>query len=79
MGVIVGSAPALGQEGAVEVEKITTPVHQGNAVEHVNTAEEKVVGVDQIIIDLRILTCDNFMENKLILIVYLTIVDLLLT
>jgi hypothetical protein len=59
VGVIVGSGPVLRQEGAFEVEQVTTTVHQGNAVEHVDTAEEKVMGVDQIIIDLRILTYNH--------------------
>ena len=56
MGFIDGSGPVLWQEGTLEVEQITTLVDQGDAVEHVNTAEEKVVGIDQIIIDLGILT-----------------------
>ena len=56
MGFIVGSSPVLWQEGAVKAEQITTFVDQGDTVEHVDTAEEKVVGVDQIIIDLGILT-----------------------
>ena len=39
------------------VEEVSALGHETGAVEHVHTTEEKMMGVDQVIIDLRVLAC----------------------
>ena len=53
------------KEGTFWIEEITALVHESSAVEHVNTAQEEVMRIDQVIIDLGILTCVYKRCNKL--------------
>ena len=64
MGFIVRRGPVLREEGTLEVEQFTTFVDERHAVEHVYAAEEEVMGVDQVIVDLRVLTWRKFTHEK---------------
>ena len=39
------------------MQQVASPGLEGRGVEHVQTAEEEVVGVDQVVVDLRVLAC----------------------
>ena len=45
------------QEGALGVQEVPAPGLERGGVEHVQAAEEQVVRVHQVIVDLRVLAC----------------------
>ena len=45
------------QEGAVWIEQVPPLAHHCHTEQHIHTAQEEVVRVDQVVVDLRILAC----------------------
>ena len=54
--MVASGGPVFWQERAVRFEEISSLVDQSDAVEHVNAAEEEMMRVDQVVVDLGVLT-----------------------